>query len=151
MDKDRYVSYTDNYARASQLRLVYPTVPDYDTDEAALACLAQVLGGGGGGGGRGGRGGGGGGGGNRNSVFFQSIIKTQKALQASATSQLSELAGEFAISITPYPGKSLAEMEQLINEAFTDFEKRGVTDEDITRFKNEFESRVDQWTLQCIR
>lgn len=143
LDKDRYVSYTDNYARASQLRLVYPTVPDYDKDEAALACLAQILGGGGGfgGGGRGGRGGGGGGG-NRNSVFYQFIIKPQKALQANASSQLSELAGEFSIAVTPYPGKSLAEMEQVVNEAFTEFEKRGVTDEDILRFKNEFESRT---------
>jgi zinc protease len=144
LDKDRYVSYVDNYARTSQLRLVYPTVPDYTKDEAALACLAQVLGGGGGfggGGGRGGRGGGGGGA-NRSSVFYQMIIKPQKALQANASSQLSELAGEFSISITPYPGKSLAEMEQLINDAFTEFEKRGVTDEDIERFKNEFESRT---------
>ena len=63
-------------------------------------------------------------------------------MQANASSQLSELAGEFSISITPYPGKSLAEMEQLINDAFTEFEKRGVTDEDIERFKNEFESRT---------
>ena len=144
LDKDRYVSYVDNYARASQLRLVYPTVPDYHADDAALSCLAQVLGGGGGfggGGGRGGRGGGGGGG-NRNSVFYQTIIKPQKALQASASSQLSELAGEFSISITPYPGKSLAEMEQLVNDAFAEFEKRGVTDDDIERFKNEFESRT---------
>jgi zinc protease len=143
LDKDRYVSYVDNYARTSQLRLVYPTAPDYDADEAALACLAQVLGGGGGfgGGGRGGRGGGGGGG-NRNSVFYQTLIKPQKALQANASSQLSELAGEFSVSITPYPGKSLAEMEQLVNEAFTEFEKRGVTDEDIEKFKNEFESRT---------
>jgi len=144
LDKDRYVSYVDNYAKTSQLRLVYPTVPDYSADDAALSCLAQVLGGGGGfgGGGRGGRGGGGGGGGNRNSVFYQMIIKPQKALQASASSQLSELAGEFSVSITPYPGKSLAEMEQLINEAFTEFEKRGVTDDDIERFKNENESRT---------
>ncbi len=142
LDKDRYVSYVDNYARTSQLRLVFPTVPDYSPDEPALACLAQVLGGGGGGGGRGGRFGGGGGGGNRNSVFYQYIIKPQKALQASANSQLSELAGEFSVSITPYPGKSLAEMEQLINEAFDEFEKRGVTDDDIERFKNEFESRT---------
>ncbi|MBC7947724.1 MAG: insulinase family protein [Chitinophagaceae bacterium] len=143
LDKDRYVSYIDNYARASQLRLVFPTVPDYNADEAALACLAQVLGGGGGfgGGGRGGRGGGGGGG-NRNSVFYQTMIKSQKALQANTSSQLSELAGEFAISVTPYPGKTLSEMEQLINEGFADFEKRGVTDEDIEKFKNEFESRI---------
>jgi zinc protease len=141
LNKDRYVSYTDNYARAAQLRLVYPTVRDYDKDEAALSCLAQVLGGGGGGGGRGG-GGRGGGGGGRNSVFYQTLIKTQKALSASASNQASELAGEFAISVSPYPGKNLAEMEALVKEAFTEFEKRGVTDEDVEQFKTQFESRT---------
>ena len=141
IDKDRYVSYVDNYARAAQLRLVYPTVAEYNEDMAALACLSQVLGGGGGGGGRGG-GGRGGGGGNRNSVFYQFLIKDQKALQASASSQLSELAGEFSISVTPYPGKNLAEMEQLINQAFAEFEKRGVNDDDIQKFKSGYESRT---------
>ena len=77
-----------------------------------------------------------------NSVFYQYIIKPQKALQASASSQLSELAGEFAISISPYPGKSLAEMEKLVDEALAEFEKRGVTAEDVERFRNEFESRT---------
>ena len=137
LDKTRYVSYVDNYARTPQLRIVFPTVPQYHPDMPALSALAQVLGGGGGGfGGRGG----GGGGGNRNSVFYQFIIKEQKALQASANSGLSELAGEFTISITPYPGKSLAEMEKLIKEAFVEFEKRGVTEEDIEKFKGQFES-----------
>lgn len=140
LDQDRYVSYTDNYARAAQLRLVYPTVRDYDKDEAALSCLAQVLGGGGGGGGRGGRGGGGGG--NRNSVLYQTLIKTQKALSASASNQASELAGEFGFSVTPYPGKNLAEMETLIKEALTEFEKRGVTDDDVEQFKTQFEART---------
>jgi zinc protease len=138
LEKNRYVSYVDNYARAAQLRVVYPTVPEYDKDMAALSCLAQVLGGGGGGG----RGGRGGGGGNRNSVFYQFFIKDQKALQASASSQLSELAGEFSISITPYPGKSLTEMEQLVWQALRDFEKRGITDEDIEKFKSGYESRT---------
>ncbi len=143
IEKDRYVSYVDNYARAAQLRIVYPTVPEYNPDMAALACLSQVLGGGGGGGGgRGGGGRGGGGGGNRNSVFYQFLIKDQKALQASASSQLSELAGEFSISITPYPGKNLAEMEQLVGQALDEFEKRGVTDEDIEKFKSGYESRT---------
>jgi len=123
LDKDRYVSYVDNYARASQLRLVYPTVPDYSAMKLHLpACTSfrwwrwfwrrwwpR-------------RRGGGGGGGNRNSVFYQSIIKTQKALQANASSQLSELAGELPFR-NSYPGKSLAEMEQIINDAFTEFEK----------------------------
>src|SRR6218665_1599918 len=90
LEQDRYASYVDNYARAAQLRVIYPTVRDYDKDGAALSCLAQVLGGGGGGGGRGG---GRGGGGNRNSVLYQTLIKPQKALSASASNQASELAG----------------------------------------------------------
>jgi len=144
LDKTRYTSYVDNYARASQLRLVYPTVPEYHPDGPALSLLAQVLGGGGGfggGGGRGGRGGGGGGG-TRNSVFYQTLIKTQKALQASAFNQSSELAGEFSISVTPYPESSLSDMESLVNDAFKEFEKRGVTDEDVEKFKTQFEART---------
>ncbi|GAA4744431.1 M16 family metallopeptidase [Flavisolibacter ginsenosidimutans] len=144
LDKTRYTSYVDNYARASQLRLVYPTVPEYHPDGPALSLLAQVLGGGGGfggGGGRGGRGGGGGGG-NRASVFYQTLIKTQKALQASAFNQSSELAGEFSIGITPYPESSLSDMESLVNDAFAAFEKRGVTDDDVEKFKTQFEART---------
>ena len=44
LEKDRYVSYTDNYARLPLLAMVYPSVPNYDKDIAALACLAQVIG-----------------------------------------------------------------------------------------------------------
>jgi zinc protease len=135
LDKNRYVSYVDNYARASMLRLTYPTVPEYHKDAPALSLLAQVLGGGG-------FGGRGGGGGNRNSVFYETLIKPQKALQASAGNQTSELAGEFTISVTPYPGKTLSEMEKLVDEAFAAFEKRGVTDEDVEKFKVGFESRT---------
>ncbi|HVF82017.1 MAG TPA: pitrilysin family protein [Flavisolibacter sp.] len=141
LEKNRYVSYVDNYARASQLRLVYPTVPDYHPDGPALSLLAQVLGGGGGFGG-GGRGGRGGGGGSRTSVFYQTMIKPQKALQASASNQASELAGEFSVSVTPYPEMSLGEMEKLVAAAFAEFEKRGVTDEDVEKFKTGFEGRT---------
>ncbi|MFT3980892.1 MAG: pitrilysin family protein [Ferruginibacter sp.] len=123
LDKNRYASYTDNYARMPQMRIVYPTVPDYSKDAPALSCLAQVLGQG------------------RSSVFYQSMVKTQKALNAMAFNSTSELAGEFTISVSPYPGKSLSEMETLINEALAEFEKRGITDEDIAKFKSQSESR----------
>ena len=77
LDKDRYACYTDNYARMPLLAIVYPTVPNYHQDMAALQCLAQVLGQG------------------RNSVLFQQLTKKQLTLQAGAFSSLSELAGEF--------------------------------------------------------
>lgn len=122
LEKNRYASYVDNYARTPQLRIVYPTVPNFDADMPALAALAQVFGQG------------------KNSVLYQSMVKTQKSVNASAFSSLSELAGEFIISITPFPGKSLAEMEEYVNDALLEFEKRGITDEDILKFKTQYES-----------
>lgn len=124
LEKNRYASYTDNYARTAQLRIIYPTVGDYHKDIPALACLAQVIGQG------------------RNSVLYQSMVKNQKAVNASAFNSASELAGEFTFSVAPFPGKSLAEMEQLVNEGLAEFEKRGVTEEDIQKFKSQYESRT---------
>lgn len=123
IDKDRYASYTDNYARLPLLNMVYPTVPNYDKDIAALACLAQVLGQG------------------KNSVFYQQLVKKQQALQANASNQLSELAGEFNITVVPYAGKSLADMEKLIRSSLDSFEVRGVTDEDVAKFKGGIEAQ----------
>jgi len=123
VEKDRYVSYTDNYARLPLLAVVYPSVPNYDKDIAALACLAQVLGQG------------------KNSVFYQQMVKKQLALQANASNQLSELAGEFFMTIIPYPGKSLADMEKLLRASLDSFETRGVTDEDVAKFKGGIEAQ----------
>jgi zinc protease len=89
---------------------------------APLACLAQVLGQG------------------KTSFLYQHLIKTQKALRASSYSSLDELAGTFVFSVTALPGHNLAEMEKLVNESLADFEKKGVTDDDILKLKNGFES-----------
>ena len=118
---DRYVSYVDNYARVPMLMKTYPTVPNYDKDMAPLSCLAQILGQG------------------KTSVLYQQLVKSQKALQASASSRLSELAGEFTIQLVPLPGKSLSAMDSLYKESLVAFEKRGVTDEDIEKFKGGIE------------
>ncbi|MGB8193515.1 MAG: pitrilysin family protein, partial [Chitinophagaceae bacterium] len=123
LDKDRYVSYVDNYARLPLLTMTFPTVPNYHPDMAALGCLAQILGQG------------------NSSILYQTMVKPQHALQASTFSQLSELAGEFAFRVTPYRGKSLAEMEKLVRAALDSFEKRGPTDEDITKFRGAIEAQ----------
>lgn len=123
LDKTRYVSYVDNYAKLPLLQITYPTVPNFDKDMAPLACLAQILGQG------------------RNSILFQNMVKTQKALQASAFSSLDELAGTFSISVVPLPGSNLADMEKMVRASFEDFEKKGVSDDDIEKFKTGYESR----------
>lgn len=124
LEKNRYASYTDNYARVPQLRIIYPTVRDYHPDAPALSCLAAVIGQG------------------RNSVLYQTMVKTQKAVNAGAFNSTAELAGEFTFSAAPFPGKSLSEMEQLINEGLAEFEKRGVTDDDIEKFRSQQEART---------
>ncbi|CAN5566415.1 pitrilysin family protein [soil metagenome] len=120
---DRYASYIDNYARLPMVTKTYPTVPNYDKDMPALSCLAQILGQG------------------KNAVLYQEMVKPQKALSARAFSRFNELAGEFTIQLTPFPGNSLTAMDSLFNLSLTAFEKRGVTDEDIEKFKGGIEAQ----------
>ena len=122
LESNRYVSYVDNYARIPILFKQYPGVPSYHKDAAALSCLAQILGQG------------------KNSVMYQELVKTQKLLQANVFSQNSELAGEFSVQLVPFPGKTLAQADSMYMESLKKFEARGVTDEDIAKFKGGIES-----------
>lgn len=123
LDKNRNVSYVDNFARAPLLVKVFPVVAEYHPDVPALSCLGQVLGQG------------------RTSVFYQEMVKPQLVLQANAFSQSSELSGEFSFQVTPFPGKSLAYADSLVTLALQAFERRGVTDEDIAKFRGAIESQ----------
>lgn len=122
--QNRYVTMTDNYAKLPMLRVVYPTSVSYSNDEAALDCLAEILGQG------------------RNSLLYKNYVKAQKAVNASAYNYATELSGEFTISITPFPGQKLADMYQMLQATFTEFEQRGVTDEDIEKFRNQQEANI---------
>lgn len=123
LNTDRYVSYVDNYAKLPLLMIAYPTVPNYHKDMGALACLAQVLGQG------------------KNSILYQQLVKKQLAMQANSNSSLSELAGEFMVQLIPSPGKTLAFMDSLFRNSLDSFEARGITDEDIAKFKGGMESQ----------
>ncbi len=124
LEQNRFVTMVDNYARLPQLVITYPGVPANHSDEAALDCLAEILGQG------------------KNAVFYQEIVKNQKALNASAFNQASELAGEFRFSLTPSNGVSLADSKKLIDDAVKAFESRGVTDADIEKFKGSIEAQL---------
>jgi zinc protease len=121
---DRYVTLVDNYARLPQLSFTYPTVPIYHKDMAALSCLAQVLGQG------------------KASVFYKHIEKQQKAISALAFSSLTELSGEFSFRATPAPGVTISDLKKLVDAALDSFELRGVTEEDVAKFKGSFESQT---------
>lgn len=123
LDKDRYISYEDK-VRFPMLQIAYPSVCNYHPDEAPLDVLSSVLSDG------------------KTSLFYQSFIKSQVAMSANVNNPCSEVTGQFTISIRPYLGKTLAQMDSMVRATLNEFEKRGVTDDDLKRFKANFESRI---------
>ncbi len=123
LDKDRYISYEDK-VRFPLLHIVWPTVPGFTPDEAPLDILANILGG------------------DKNSIFYQNFVKSQLAIDARVSSPCSELAGQFTIAIYTTKGKTLAQMDSLVKTSLLQFEKRGVNDDDLKKFKASHEANV---------
>lgn len=119
---DRYLSYEDNNIRFPALMFEFPTVPQFDADEPALKCLAQIIGEG------------------KSSFFYKSFVKTQKAIDASVFNNNNELAGQMVFFVLPFPGQTLSSIDTMMRAAFDDFEKAGVSDDDIIKFKAGYES-----------
>lgn len=122
LDSDRYVSYVDNNIRFPALLFTFPTVPQYHPDEPALDFLAQILGTG------------------RSSYFYKKFVLPRKAIQASVFNMTSELAGEMTMLVLPFPGQTLADFETEMRQTLKDFEKDGVSDDDLMKIKAEYES-----------
>lgn len=121
LDKDRYISYEDN-VRFPMLRMTYPSVHNYHPDEAPLDVLASILGEG------------------PSSLFYQNFEKSGLAIRAQVSNPCRELSGEFEFVVLPMPGGNLADMEKLVRQTLAEFEKRGVNDEDLIKFKAKFEA-----------
>jgi zinc protease len=122
LNGDRYVSYTDNYARLPLLYIGYPGVKLYDKDQSALDALAMIIGQG------------------KASPLYQAFIKTRQAGQAQMASYNEELAGTISIQVVVYPGMSLPAVKAKVDSILQAFEQRGVTDDDLARFKGVAES-----------
>lgn len=124
LTSDRNISMVDNYAKLPMLVCALPSVPAYHKDEAALDCLAQILGG------------------DNNSILYQKLVKTQKALNAFTSNGTDELAGTFQFQVMPKSGTPLAEMVKEVKDAIKEFETKGVSDDDIEKFKSMHEART---------
>jgi zinc protease len=123
LTQDKYISYEDN-VRFPLVMFTFPTVCNFDPDEPALDILADILGG------------------NKSSIFYQNFEKKQMAVNSGVSHPTAELAGRFQIYALPFPGHSLKEMDSLIRASLTEFEKRGVTDEDLQKYKITFEKTM---------
>lgn len=123
LGEDRYISYQDNI-RAPQISFTYATVASNTNDEAPLDVLADILAG------------------NKSSIFYQNFVKPQLAQFADISSNTKELSGELTITVRAFPDKTLAQMDSIVRTSLIEFEKRGVTDDDLNKFKAGFETQM---------
>jgi len=108
----------DNFARAPQLTMVWPTVEEYTPDSYALDYLGQLLSGG------------------KKAPLYNVLVKEKKLTSSARASNRSmEIAGTFNLSVTANEGISLNDVEGAVFEAFARFEKEGFTEADVDRIK----------------
>jgi len=118
LDKTIKLYHEDNFANVPEITMVWPVPQAYQKDAYALDFLARLLADG------------------KKAPLYKVLVK-EKNLTSNTTAYNSsgELTGEFTISIRANEGKTLKEIEDAINEAFTRFETEGITEKDIERVK----------------
>ena len=123
LTQDRYISYGDNVV-APQLCVYLPSVPQYHVDEAPLDALAYILGG------------------SKSSLFYKNFVTTQRAQNAYVYNATSELSGEFTMVVRGFQNTKLAVMDSLLRASLAEFEKKGISDEELKMFKANYESNL---------
>ena len=123
LKKTKKVYHEDNFAKAAQIRMVWPTVENYHPDSYALSYLGQLLSRG------------------KKAPLYKILEKERKlsSNQYAYNSSL-EIAGTFTIGATANDGVSLNDIEKGVFDAFAMFEKEGFTDEDVERIKASLET-----------
>jgi zinc protease len=119
----RYISYEDN-VKFPMISLAFASAPLNTKDDAALDVLAEILSG------------------NQGSPLYKGFIESKKAVMANAFQYSRELAGQFQIMIRANQGSSLAETEKDLRKVLDEWEKKGASDDDITRFRAGYQSNT---------
>jgi zinc protease len=112
------IYHEDNFAKAPQLRMMWPTTQEYSDDSYPLSYLGQLLSQG------------------KKAPLYKILEKERKLTSSqNAYNNSQEIAGNFAISVTANEGISLNDVEKGILDAFAMFEKEGFTEDDVERIK----------------
>lgn len=123
LESDRYVTQQDNI-HLPAIALLVPTVSYYDKDEAPLDAAAKIMGQG------------------KTSLLYQRLVQSGRAVSAFVSHACRELACEMAFIVVQNPasGETLAQMEAAIRETWNEFSARGVSADDLEKFKAQIES-----------
>ena len=120
LDETKIIYYEDNFAKLPRLTLTYPTVEEFNNDEAALDALGQILSQG------------------KRSAMYKVMVE-QYGLTSDrnmyAYNGSSELAGTFTLNVTANAGVDLDEAHKALMEALAMFEENGFDQRDLDRIK----------------
>ncbi len=120
---------------APQVMIAYPMPAAGAADSFPLRIAARLLSGGGGFGGfRGGAGRGGGGGTGR--LFRHLVVEKQVAVNASASARAQQYPGQFTLSGSPAPGRSLEDLEAALDEEVEKLASEPASDDELARIRN---------------
>jgi zinc protease len=118
LEKNIKLYHEDNFANVPEINIVWPVVQQYNKDAYALDFLAKILADG------------------KKAPLYKVLVKEkQLTSRTTAYNNAKELAGEFTISIRANEGKTLREIEDAVYEAFSRFEKDGITEKEVERVK----------------
>jgi zinc protease len=123
LTENRYLSYEDN-VKFPQLSVAFPSAKINTKDDAALNVLSTILSG------------------SQGSPLYKAFIESKKAVNAQCFQYSRELAGQFQFSIRSNAGGNLAEMEALLKTTLDNWEKTGVTDDDLIKFKAQYQTQI---------
>jgi zinc protease len=118
LSETKKLYYEDNFARLPQLTITWPTVYQYHPDSYALEVLANYLTKG------------------KKAPLYKIIVEDKKLTDVVDIFQYnSEIAGEFILQITAFDKTDLTDVNNAMNEAFSNFEINGISQKDLDRIK----------------
>lgn len=127
LSETKSLYFEDNFAKLPELRMVYPTVEEYNNDSYALQILGQLLSG------------------SKKSPLYQVVVEEAKLAPDIGTYQSSsELAGEFIFRVRANAGADLDSVKMAIDNGLKRFENDGVNERDLKRIKAELETSLYQ-------
>lgn len=127
LEDSRSLYFEDNFAKLPELRMIFPTIEEYNEDTYALNVLGQLLSG------------------SKKSPLYQVIVEEKKlAPNASTYQSSSEIAGEFVFRVRGNSGVDLDDVKSAIEVGLAQFEANGIDEKDLQRIKAELETNLYQ-------
>lgn len=118
LTESKRLFHEDNFATVPEITMAWPTPQEYHKDSYALIYLARILAEG------------------KKAPLYKVLVRDkQLTSDVNAYNYTMELASRFTLSMRANEGKSLAEIEEAVKEAFRLFEEEGITQKDIDRIR----------------